>query len=123
MEKAVPKKVLITDDDPAMQDAFRLVFERAGYAVAVLTSGNAILENNYELPDIYILDKQLSGIDGLDVCRFLKTEERTRHIPVIIISATPHVARLASDAYADDFLEKPFSNRALVDMVEKYITA
>lgn len=112
---------MIADDDPGVQDAFRLIFERAGYITTVLCSATSILDGSCEIPDIYILDRQLSGIDGLDVCRFLKSGERTCSIPVIIISATPHVAMLAFDALADDFLEKPFKKSQLLDMVAKYI--
>lgn len=115
------KKVLIVDDDPGIQDAFRLIFERAGYHTTVLSSGNAILDGSFELPDIFILDKQLSGVDGLDVCRFLKADERTRHIPVVLVSATPQVAALAKAVCADDFLEKPFKNKELLAMVERHI--
>ena len=109
------------DDDLGIQDAFRLIFERAGYLITILSSGNAIFEGGFELPDIFILDRQLSGVDGLDVCRFLKKGETTRDIPVIIVSATPHVARQAVDVRADDFLEKPFRIRDLLAMVEKHL--
>ena len=115
------KKVLIVDDDLGIQDAFRIIFERAGYSVTVLSSGNAILEGVFDIPDIFILDKQLSGVDGLDVCRFLKKQKETCHLPIIVVSATPHVARLATDACADDFLEKPFKNKDLLAMVEKHL--
>ncbi len=115
------KKVLIVDDDPGIQDAFRLLFLKAGYDTRVLSSGNSILDGLFDIPDIFILDKQLSGVDGLDVCRYLKRREDTRHIPVIIISATPDVARLAADACADGFLEKPFRNRDLLAIVETHL--
>ena len=117
------KKILVTEDDPGVQDAFRVIFERAGYDTTVFSSANPILNGAYELPDIFILDKQLSGVDGLDVCRFLKSQEHTRHIPVIIVSATPHIASLAIDAMADDFLEKPFRKHILLDIVAKHVAA
>jgi CheY-like chemotaxis protein len=113
------KKVMIVDDDPGVQDAFRLIFERAGYITCVFSNGNIILAGDFELPDIIILDKQLSGVDGLDVCRFLKSQERTRHVPVIIVSAAPQVAQQALAACADGFLEKPFRNKELLDLVAR----
>lgn len=115
------KKVLITDDDPGMQDAFRLIFERAGYETEVLSNANPILEGTAGVPDIYILDKQLSGVDGLDVCRFLKAQPHTADIPIIMVSATPDVARLAREACADGFLEKPFQQRELLAMVAELL--
>ena len=68
------KKILITDDDEGVQDIFRLIFERAGYDVAIYGEAISILENNYTSPDLFVLDRQLSGQDGLMVCRFLKIE-------------------------------------------------
>ncbi len=112
------KKVLVTDDDPGMQDAFRLIFERAGYETIVLSSASTILDGTAPVPDIYIMDKQLSGVDGLDVCRFLKAQPLTAHVPVIMVSATPHAGRLAKVACADGFLEKPFRQRELLEMVD-----
>lgn len=116
-----PKKVLIIDDDAGMQDAFRLIFDRAGYQTVVLSSASTILNGTCETPDIYILDKQLSGADGLDICRFLKAQPETAGVPVIMVSATPHVARMAEEACADGFLEKPFRQRELLDMVKKQL--
>jgi len=116
------KKVLVIDDDPAIQDTLRLIFERAGYDVTILSSAGALISDVADIPDIYILDKQLPGIDGLDVCRSLKGHWRSAHVPVIMVSASPHIARLAKEACADDFLEKPFKRRDLLGMVEKYLS-
>jgi len=111
------KHIIITDDDPGIQDAARLIFERAGYMVTVFTNGEPLLNNAFELPDIFILDKQLSGVDGLDICRFLKQQDLTKHIPVIMLSASPHIGGLSRLAGADGFLEKPFKMRELRDIV------
>ncbi len=115
------KKILVTDDDPGVQDIFRIILEKAGYDVVVHDNGNAILENNFESPNIFLLDKQLSGVDGLDICKYLKSKDETRHIPVIMISATPGLAPLAKNAGADDFLEKPFNLRDLLAIVARYV--
>src|SRR4051812_43233291 len=96
------KKILVTDDDPGVQDIFKIIFEKAGYEVVVNDNGNAILEDHYDKPNIFLLDKQLSGVDGLDLCKHLKSHEETRNIPVIMISATPGLAALAKTAGADD---------------------
>lgn len=115
------KKILVTDDDPGVQDIFKIILEKAGYDVVVNDNGNAILENNFENPNIFLLDKQLSGVDGLDICKYLKSKDDTRHIPVIMISATPGLAPLAKNAGADDYLEKPFNLRELLAMVARYV--
>src|SRR5689334_4092856 len=115
------KQIIVADDDASMRDIFQLILKRAGYMVTSFSDGEILLGNNFELPDLFILDKQLSGVDGLDVCRFLKEQESTKEIPVIIISASPYVAKLASEAGADDFIEKPFKTKELLAMAEKYI--
>jgi CheY-like chemotaxis protein len=115
------KQIIVADDDASMRDIFQLILKRAGYTVTSYSDGEILMGNNFELPDLFILDKQLSGIDGLDVCRFLKNQESTKKIPVIIISASPYVATLASEAGADDFIEKPFKTKDLLAMAEKYI--
>jgi DNA-binding response OmpR family regulator len=115
------KRILITDDDEGVQDIFRLIFERAGYDVQILGEGFSILENNYKRPDLFVLDRQLSGQDGLKVCRFLKSQNTTKDIPVIIVSATPGIGKMAKEAGADDFIEKPFQIKDLLGVVERWI--
>jgi DNA-binding response OmpR family regulator len=115
------KKILITDDDSGVQDIFKLIFERAGYEVAVYGEAVSIFQNKFTTPDLFLLDKQLSGQDGLEVCQFLKSQSGTKDIPVIIVSATPGISKMAKDAGADDFLEKPFQMKELLKMVAKWI--
>jgi CheY-like chemotaxis protein len=59
-----------------------------GINTTIYANGELLMHNDFELPDLFIIDKQLSGIDGLELCRFLKAQEATRNIPVIIISAS-----------------------------------
>ena len=114
------KKIIIAEDDPAIRDTCRMILERAGYHVTMLSNGDTLLNGHYEIPDIFVLDKQLSGVDGLDICRYLKQQETTRHIPVIMLSASPQISRLAELAGASGWLEKPFKMQALRDMVAKH---
>jgi DNA-binding response OmpR family regulator len=117
------KKILITDDDEGVQDIFKLIFERAGYDVTIYGEALSILENKYICPDLFLLDRQLSGQDGLQICRFLKNQKATKDIPVIIVSASPGIAELAKEAGADDFIEKPFQINELLTVVEKWIVS
>ena len=114
-------QIIIADDDGSMRDIFQLILKRAGYDVTSFSDGELLLENKFELPDLFILDKQLSGVDGLDVCRFLKGQESTKDIPVIIVSASPNLDDQAKQAGADDFLEKPFRMSFLLDLLKKYL--
>jgi DNA-binding response OmpR family regulator len=116
------KHIMIVDDDPGILDALKIIFERAGYRVTAMEDGEPLLGLEFMLPDLYILDKQLAGIDGIDICRFLKKQVRSKKVPVIILSATPNVYKLAMNACADDFLEKPFKMQELLNMVEDHLT-
>ena len=115
------KKIIIADDDPAIGEIFNIILKRAGYDVTLYSNGEALMNNDFERPDMFLLDKQLSGIDGLEVCRFLKSQEATKNTPIIIISASSKVAGAAEEAGADEFLEKPFTIKGLTQTIEKYM--
>ena len=107
----------MAEDDPGIQDSARLIFERAGYRITIFPNGDPLLSGAFDIPDIFILDKQLSGVDGLDICRHLKSMAATARIPVIILSASPQIVRLAELAGADAALEKPFKMQELRHLV------
>ena len=111
----------MADDDPGIRDIFKIIFERAGYAIEVKEDGRDILKNNYTRPDLFLIDKQLSGMDGLDLCRYLKTHPSTKNIPVIIVSASPDIGLSAKKAGADDYIEKPFEMKYLLKLVERHL--
>jgi len=117
---AINKRILIADDDASLRDIFSIIFQSAGYAIEIKANGNDLLNDNYVIPDLFLIDKQLSGLDGLNICKYLKSRSRTSHIPVIIVSATPDIAALALGAGADDYLEKPFPVSALLDKVAQH---
>lgn len=114
------KKLIIIDDDPSILDVLRLVLGES-YQVTTYPDGSPILNGTFDLPDLFVLDKQLSGTDGLDLCRLLKQGDDTHHIPVIIISATPGIQAMAAAAGADDVLEKPFRVKALRECIAKHL--
>jgi CheY-like chemotaxis protein len=115
------KEIILADDDPGMRDIFQILLKRAGYLVTIYPNGEALMNNDFKIPDMFILDKQLSGINGLKVCRFLKEQESTKNIPVIIISASPYTAGSAEEAGANEYVEKPFKTKDLLDLLNKYL--
>ena len=114
---------MIIEDDPAILDVLGILFTRAGYETHCFPNGNFILLEEFEVPDLFIIDKQLSGVDGLDICKHLKQATFTRHIPVIILSATPHLHAHILEVGADAFLEKPFSNNKLLQIAASLVEA
>lgn len=115
------KKVVIVEDDESISDILRIILEREGYLSVNCRDGNEIFNGTVEIPDLYMIDRQLSGADGLDICKFLKQQEATSDIPIIVLSATPGIERIAKNAGANAFIEKPFSKKTLVETIENVI--
>ncbi|MFD0792914.1 PleD family two-component system response regulator [Mucilaginibacter litoreus] len=115
------KHIMIADDDPGIVDAVEMILEFEGYAVSSTVDGSTVLDMKQELPDLLLLDIWMSGEDGRDICRKLKTEPATKNIPVIMISASRDIERSAFDAGADDFLAKPFEMEVLLSKIARFI--
>lgn len=115
------KKILIVDDDSGITESLSIMLEMQGYEVSTRQHGISLLEVNEDKPHLILLDIWMAGIDGRDVCKELKADDRTREIPVIFISASRDVRGSAEEAGADDFLEKPFEMNHLVGKVKDFV--
>jgi CheY-like chemotaxis protein len=116
------KKIWVIDDDESILEVVQIVLEGEGYNVQVSLNGESLqhLEDEY-LPNLILLDVLLSGTDGSKICKGLKSSEKTKHIPVILLSAHSDTNKAASGSGADAFLAKPFDVDVLIEMVEKYL--
>jgi len=115
------KKILVVDDDAAIVDVLQLILEDAGYAVEIQMDGHMVQHLQEPFPDLLLLDIRLSGTDGQTICKQLKQQETTHHIPIIILSAHKEMQRIARDAGADNFLAKPFEMEELLALVATYL--
>jgi DNA-binding response OmpR family regulator len=115
------KKILVADDDPAILDVMSLMLEDAGYLVQLCEDGEKVYQMTGEYPDLLILDIWMSGTNGRDVCRYIKSQKRLRTIPVIMFSANREGARIAHEAGAEDFIAKPFDMNDLLSKIESMI--
>ena len=116
------QRILIAEDDPSIQKLFSIILKREGYEIELSADGQLVYDHKAPLPSLFILDRQLqNSSDGLEACRYLKSKEATRNIPVIMISATPEIGVLARKAGAEDYLEKPFSISLLLEKIKKFI--
>jgi len=112
--------ILVVEDEPAIQELVSFACSNGGYRVRRADSVRAALEAiRGELPDLVILDWMLPDRSGIELLRELRSEERTRSLPIILLTAkgaeSDRVAGL--DAGADDYVVKPFSPRELVSRV------
>jgi CheY-like chemotaxis protein len=115
------KKIMIADDDPGILDAIGVMLEYEGYEVKSTPNGATLLTMEDEFPDLLLLDIWMSGVDGRDICKYLKQKESTRSIPIVLISASKDIERSAMDAGADDFLAKPFEIDDLLEKIERHV--
>jgi CheY-like chemotaxis protein len=117
----IPKTILIADDDEGILDATSAILEFEGYHVQSTLDGASVLRWEGALPDLLLLDIWMSGTDGTDVCRQLKNSEDTKHLPVIMVSASRDIEQYARDAGADDFLAKPYEMKDLLEKVKRWL--
>ena len=105
-------KVLVVEDEEPLALMLRYNLESEGFRVAVATSGDEVeMSVDEENPDLIVLDWMLPGISGLEVCRQLRAQPQTRHIPILMLTArSEEVDRIRGlMTGADDFVVKPFS--------------
>ena len=114
-------RILIIEDEKGLVQSLTWYFNREGYeTVAVGDGAEGLRKAQTLLPDLILLDLMLPGMGGLDVCRELRAGEKTRNIPIVIITAkseeTDEVIGLSIGA--DDYVTKPFSNKVLLQRVK-----
>lgn len=112
------RKILVVDDEPQIIKVLKAYLEKAGYQVLTASDGNAALTVfDKEKPDFMILDLNLPGMDGLDVCREIR---RDSNIPILMLTARVEEADklIGLELGADDYVVKPFSPREIVARVK-----
>jgi DNA-binding response OmpR family regulator len=116
------QRILVVDDDPTVSDVVRRYLERAGYDVVLAADGLAALDAYARAaPDLVVLDLMLPGLDGLEVCRRLRTGPGG--VPIIMLTALGEESDrvLGLQLGADDYVTKPFSPRELVLRVQSVL--
>ena len=114
-------EVLVVDDEPDILELIGYNLARHNFDMIGVDSGEeAFASVRKSLPDLVVLDLMLPGIDGLEVCRRLKNDNRTAAVPVIILSAKGEEADvvIGLELGADDYLTKPFSPRVLMARIK-----
>jgi two-component system phosphate regulon response regulator PhoB len=114
-------RILIIEDERSLVDVLKYNLEREGYEVTITYDGqDGLRKAQMQLPDLILLDLMLPGLDGLQVCRELRAGERTRRVPIIILTAkseeTDQIVGFSMGA--DDYVTKPFSPKVLLQRVK-----
>jgi DNA-binding response OmpR family regulator len=116
----MPMRILIVEDDPDIAELVGRYLDKAGFITEVVASGReALVAIVARPPELVVLDLMLPHVDGLEVCRVIRSNEATAAIPIIMLTARAEESEriVGLELGADDYLAKPFSPNELVARV------
>ncbi|MBP7276006.1 MAG: response regulator transcription factor [Kiritimatiellae bacterium] len=111
------ERILVVEDEEDILDLIRFKLEREGYVVRGCANGeDALRAASQDRPNLILLDLMLPGVDGLEVCRRLRSDPHTSRIPVVMLTAKSEEIDVVAglEVGADDYIPKPFSPRILL---------
>ena len=122
MDESSEKKsdLLVVEDSPTQVEQIKYVLEKHDYGVAVAKNGKEAIDYlNTNLPSIIISDVIMPGIDGFELCKRIKADERLKNIPVILLTTLSEAEDVIKglDSGADNFMTKPFNEDALIERI------
>ena len=114
-------RILIIDDDLEFLQTIKIILSDKGFKVETTFTQDYIYEHILAFdPDLILLDINLNGADGRNICMGLKNHFRTKSIPIILISADVKIKDDYPKYQAEDFIEKPFDYESLVYRLDNY---
>ncbi len=121
----IRKNILIVEDEESLLKLESILLTSKGYNVEGVRDGQSALDSMANMkPDLVLLDIMIPEIDGFEVCRQIKANEATRHIPVIILSAKKSKESLimAEQAGADWYITKPFKSAMVIETIQRFLS-
>jgi len=118
------KKILVVEDDRDISELITYNLQREGYDIACLYDGSQAVDFvKKRKPELIILDLMLPEVDGIEICRTLKSDAATKHIPIVMLTAKGEEADVVVGLQmgADDYIPKPFSPKVLVARIKAII--
>lgn len=113
------QKILIIDDEMDMLFLLQSILETKGYIIETNNSGDLVkMVENISYPDLILLDLKIGEKNGGEICAELKSDQRTKHIPIILVSGEREIEQVKEKCGADDYLSKPFRFNDLIYKVE-----
>lgn len=120
----MPKKILVVDDEQDILSMLKMRLEASGYEILTASDGNAAYNTaKVENPDLIILDLMLPGMDGYQVCRLLKFDQKYNQIPVIMLTAKSQQEDKdwGAKVGADFYMTKPFEAKELLNKIKELL--
>jgi DNA-binding response OmpR family regulator len=117
-------KILVVDDDPDTLEILSIILKEDGYQVDIALTGEKIKKLGADVPDLVLLDLTLADKreSGLEICERLKEQNTTKHVPVILMSATSNLNEVASICGADSYISKPFNIKELTAIIKQQLS-
>ena len=116
------KKILVVDDDVDILNVVQLVLDVNGFEVLATPNWQQINTHiDAFKPDLILLDVSLGTQDGRNICKQLKSNNNTKHIPVILFSANHNIDKSVAECLADNFISKPFDINDLVEGINSQL--
>jgi twitching motility two-component system response regulator PilH len=117
-------KILLIEDDPHALEMLRFRFQKAGHVVIEALDGDDGLLKALRKPDLIFLDIRIPKIDGWELCKILKSEPRTQHIPVVMLTGCtqPVQAEYGKACGADAYLTKPWDPKELMETTRRLLS-
>ena len=117
------KRVIVIEDEDNVRETLDLLLSNAGFTVSSSATGTEIFSTITEFnPDIILLDVMLDDLDGRDICKAIKQNPVTSHIPVIMLSGVADVYNAIADVGANDVVSKPFDEQTLLKRIERQLS-
>ena len=116
--------ILLAEDHLDSREAMRALLEAHGFRVIEAANGREAVERALEeRPDLVLMDIMMPEMDGFEATRVLRTQEGTRRVPIIAVTAMDGAQRLSVQAGADDFIAKPIDTRGLMVKIRSWLAA
>jgi len=115
------KHICILEDDPGILDIIEILLLEEGYKVESYSSVNDFLSRKDSSPDLFILDVMLPDGNGMEVCRLLKSDQATKHVPVLMMSAHADLPQMTNGCTAEEYVTKPFDIHVLLRKISRQV--
>jgi CheY-like chemotaxis protein len=113
-------KIVVIDDDKDILDVIQFILAEEGYSVVMYDRLESLEKISEQKPSVILLDNKLGGVYSTEFCQSLKSNQLTKHIPVILVSASDSLEQIAKQCSADAFLSKPFDLKDFIKIVKQY---
>lgn len=116
-------RILVVEDDENVRDTIVFMLSHAGFQISTCASGKGIFNTiEQHQPHLILLDILLGELNGRDICKAIKNNRATSHIPVIIVSSMHNIYNAIADEGANDVISKPFTEETLLNRVNRQLS-